>query len=136
MDESDEKAVRKIVDILQKNRRDAWIDIHNLRVQRYGPEMHIDCHLTLPNYYDLIRVHDEVSAVDRLVNAHTKIPTELFIHADPCLPQCCPYCSVQDCPIRSADKKKQIPWDLDVVRNNQKHYMSVYGSGKAGEEKK
>lgn len=127
MDETDEQAVRQIVDILQQNRRDAWIDIHNLRVQRYGPEMHIDCHLTLPNYFDLIRVHDEVSAVDKLVNDHTKIPTELFIHADPCLPECCPYCSVRDCPIRSAEMKGKIPWELDVVRNNQKHYMSVFG---------
>lgn len=126
MDESDEEAVREVVKILENNRRDAWIDIHNLRVQRYGAEMHIDCHLTLPNYFDLHRVHDEVSDVDKLVNAHIRIPTELFIHADPCIPQCCPYCKVKDCPIRSAEKKAEIPWDLDLVRNNQKHYRSVY----------
>ena len=126
MDESDEAAVKEVVHILQSNRRDVWIDIHNLRVQRYGPEMHIDCHLTLPNYFDLHRVHDEVSAVDKLVNAHTQMPTELFIHADPCIPECCPYCKVQECPIRSAKQKAEIPWDLDVVRNNQKHYRSAY----------
>src|SRR5690606_30627877 len=55
MDESDTKLVSEIAAILQKHRKDDWIDVHNLRVQRYGHELHIDCHVTLPNYYDLNR---------------------------------------------------------------------------------
>ncbi|HWK99391.1 MAG TPA: cation diffusion facilitator family transporter, partial [Parapedobacter sp.] len=57
MDESDTKLVSEIAAILQHYRKDDWIDVHNLRVQRYGHELHIDCHVTLPNYYDLNRVH-------------------------------------------------------------------------------
>src|SRR5690606_35838052 len=36
MDESDREMVTNVIEILQRNRKDAWIDIHNLRVQRYG----------------------------------------------------------------------------------------------------
>ena len=124
MDESDVDVVNSIVQILQENRKDAWIDVHNLRTQRYGSELHIDCHITLPNYFSLIQVHDEVSAIDRLVNQNSNIRTELFIHADPCIPQCCHYCRVENCPIRFEDKTKDIQWNLMIVTNNKKHFES------------
>ena len=122
MDESDVELVGEIVQILQENRKDSWIDVHNLRIQRYGPDLHVDCHVTLPNYLSLIQVHDEVSAIDKLVNENTNIRTELFIHADPCIPQCCHYCLVKNCPIRSEDKTKDIEWNLMIVTNNKKHF--------------
>jgi|SRR5690606_18649805 len=122
MDESDVEMVNKIVEILQGNRKNAWIDVHNLRIQRYGSQLHVDCHVTLPNYLNLIQVHDEVSAIDTLVNENTNIQTELFIHADPCVPQCCHYCRMKNCPIRSEDKMKDIEWNLMVVTNNKKHF--------------
>ena len=122
MDESDTKLVRKVAAILQRHRRDDWIDVHNLRVQRYGHELHIDCHVTLPNYYDLNKVHDEVSAIDLLINSHLHTNTELFIHADPCIPACCSYCRVQNCPIRSEPRQKDVPWDDKIISKNEKHF--------------
>lgn len=122
MDESDVKLVEDVVNILQKNRKDAWIDVHNLRVQRYGTELHLDCHVTLPNYYDLNRVHAEVSEIDKLVNNNVALKTEFFIHADPCLPQCCHYCSVKNCPIRSEDKTIDITWNKELLIKNRKHF--------------
>ncbi len=122
MDESDMKLVANVARILQKYRRDAWIDVHNLRAQRYGHELHIDCHVTLPNYYDLNKVHDEVSAVDALINKHVHANTELFIHADPCIPACCHYCRVKGCPIRSEEQAKDIVWDKQIISKNEKHF--------------
>lgn len=124
MDESDVELIESIVDILEQNRQPDWIDVHNLRVQRYGQELHIDCHVTMPNYYRLDRVHEEVSAIDQVVNTHIQSDTELFIHVDPCLPECCSYCSVMDCPIRSQPFNKLIPWDADNVVKNQKHFSA------------
>lgn len=124
MDESDFELIDRVVQILEKNRRDSWIDVHNLRVQRYGHELHIDCHMTLPNYFDLIKVHEEVSEVDGLINQHVHIDTELFIHADPCLPACCHYCNMKNCPIRSEEKKVEISWDAPLVMKNKKHFDS------------
>jgi cation diffusion facilitator family transporter len=121
MDETDFDVVDKVVKMLDERRRNEWIDIHNFRAQKYGNELHIDCHLTLPNYFDLIKVHEEVKLVDELINSDgTK--TELFIHTDPCVPQCCHYCSMPDCPIRSEPKTISIEWTLDKVIRNKKHY--------------
>jgi cation diffusion facilitator family transporter len=122
MDETDFIIVTDIVNLLSDQRRDEWIDIHNLRAQKYGSELHIDCHLTLPNYFDLNRVHTEVKLVDKLINTKAGITTELFIHTDPCLPDCCHYCSMPNCPIRSEPKTEDIPWTMDKVMRNKKHY--------------
>ncbi len=121
MDESDTKLVGQVANILQRHRRDCWIDVHNLRVQRYGHELHIDGHVTLPNYYDLNKVHDEVSAIDLLINNHLHADTELFIHADPCIPACCQYCRMPDCPIRSEPQQKDVVWDKSIISKNEKH---------------
>jgi cation diffusion facilitator family transporter len=122
MDETDFIIVTDIVNLLSEQRRDEWIDIHNFRAQKYGSELHIDCHLTLPNYFDLNRVHEEVKLVDKLINTKAGITTELFIHTDPCLPDCCHYCSMPNCPIRSEPKREEIQWTMDKVIRNKKHY--------------
>jgi hypothetical protein len=76
----------------------------------------------LPYYFDLNRVHEEVSAVDELINAKAPLHTELFIHADPCLPQCCHYCRMENCPVRSEEKRIDITWNLENSTNNKKHF--------------
>lgn len=122
MDEADFQVVRDIVKVLSDKRREAWIDVHNLRAQKYGNELHIDCHLTLPNYFDLNTVHTEVSLVDKMINNEFGIKTELFIHTDPCLPNCCHYCSMPNCPIRSEAQTETIEWTMDIVVRNKKHF--------------
>lgn len=122
MDEADFQVVTDIINVLSEKRRDPWIDVHNLRAQKYGHELHIDCHMTLPSYFDLNTVHTEISLVDKMINKDMGIKTELFIHADPCLPDCCHYCSMPNCPIRSEAQTETIAWTLEKVVRNKKHF--------------
>jgi cation diffusion facilitator family transporter len=121
MDETDFGVVNEVVAVLNDKRRESWIDIHNFRAQKYGNELHIDCHLTLPNYFDLNQVHMEVKLVDKLINEEVT-KTELFIHTDPCVPQCCYYCNMPNCPIRSEPKREDITWTMEKVIRNKKHF--------------
>jgi cation diffusion facilitator family transporter len=121
MDEADFDMVTKVITVLNEKRRDSWIDLHNFRAQKYGNDLHIDCHLTLPNYFDLNQVHTEVTMVDKLINSEVT-KTELFIHTDPCVPQCCYYCNMPNCPIRSEPKREDITWTMDKVIRNKKYF--------------
>lgn len=121
MDEADFEVVNEVLAVLNQKRKEEWIDIHNFRAQKYGNELHIDCHLTLPNYFDLTRVHEEVKLIDMLINREV-VKTELFIHADPCVPRCCHYCNMPNCPIRSEAKTKDIIWTMDKIIRNKKHF--------------
>ncbi|RZK42128.1 MAG: cation transporter [Pedobacter sp.] len=122
MDESNSLLVKDIVDILEANRQDCWIDVHNLRAQQYGADLHIDCHVTLPYYFDLNKVHQEISNIDKLINSTGDYKTELFIHADPCLPACCNYCKMSNCSVRKEAFKGEIQWTIENVTKNQKHF--------------
>lgn len=122
MDESNFDTSEEIISILNEHRKETWIDIHNLRTQRYGPDLHIDCHITLPFYFNLNKVHEEVSEVDKLVNHKANSQIEFFIHADPCIPQCCHYCRMPACEYRSEPKQVDILWTTENVTKNQKHF--------------
>ncbi len=122
MDESDIEIVKDVIKILQVHRKNPWIDVHNLRTQRYGASIHIDCHVTLPYYYDLNEVHAQVSDIHKVINEHTSVDTELFIHADPCLFACCFYCNMKNCEVRKELKSADISWDIENVTKNQKHF--------------
>ena len=124
MDESDVLLVSQLASTLQQNREIAWIDVHNLRTQQYGADLHIDCHLTLPYYFELTEVHKQISDFDNLINRSKIGKAELFIHADPCLPQCCHYCRLDNCPVRSEAFKNEIIWTPELIVKNNKHFSN------------
>lgn len=123
MDERNPSSVKTVVKLLNKYRKNNWIDIHNMRVQQYGADKHIDLHLTLPYYFELKNVHDEVEKVEAVLEENLQGYVEVFVHADPCIPEkCCHYCQVSNCPVRQFPKSKRISWNVDNVSKNQKHY--------------
>lgn len=121
MDEIDETKLSKIIKILNKNRRKIWIDVHNFRVQQYGADVHIDCHITLPFYLTLEESHQEVCDFEEILNNNYENNVEIFIHSDPCLPKCCSYCEVIDCKFRKNDFEKKVEWNKKTLMNDHKH---------------
>ncbi|MFD2515710.1 cation diffusion facilitator family transporter [Pontibacter locisalis] len=123
MDEADYELLKRIVTVLNENRRENWIDIHNLRVIKYGSTLHIDCHLTVPWYLNVLEAHDEVEAVGKLVREKIDSSIELFIHTDPCIAPSCSICNNIDCDSRSASFKERVEWDFDKVIADRKHSL-------------
>ena len=123
MDETDVGLAREVIAQLEEHRVPAWIDVHNFRMIKYGAVLHIDCHVTLPWYYTLEKAHDEIAAIETLVNNRNSREVELFIHMDPCVPTSCGICSVANCTERKAAQEKRLAWTLDTALVNQKHGM-------------
>lgn len=123
MDETDLEVADQIVSILSENRKSQWIDVHNLRIQQFGNNLHIDCHVTLPYYYNLLEVHAEVKEIERVLNNHfPKREVECFIHTDPCHPPwSCPYCLLEECKVRKAPFETKIPWNRERILSNRQH---------------
>lgn len=126
MDEADPEIVEIIIRMLQEQRRNNWIDVHNLRVQRYGSSYHVDCHVTLPFYFSLQEVHEEISLLDRSLN--TAFPAgqiEFFIHTDPCIAASCRHCLLSACKERKQDFTRQLTWSRENILPNFKHGVTV-----------
>ena len=123
LDEADYEQLNTVVEILNSNRREKWIDMHNLRVLKYGSHLHIDAHITLPWYDNLEASHAEVTAVENLITDKLEGEVEFFIHADPCLPLSCPICPIKDCSVRKGVFAKQLIWNLENMLPDRKHRL-------------
>jgi cation diffusion facilitator family transporter len=121
MDEADVELLKKIVDVLNKNKRENWVDLHNLRVIKYGAVLHFDCHLTVPWYLSVKEAHEEVDALSSLVRKEFGESVELFVHVDGCLPFSCKVCNNQNCNVRKHNFEKRIDWTLENVLRDKKH---------------
>lgn len=123
MDEADESLLKKLVSSLNQQRTPNWIDLHNLRIIKYGGTLHLDCHLTVPWYLNVHEAHNEIDALSELVKNEYGESVELFVHSDGCLDFSCKICTVQDCKVRKHPFETRIEWTIDNISKNYKHQL-------------
>jgi cation diffusion facilitator family transporter len=123
MDEADETLISKMVLLLNANRRDNWIDLHNLRIIQYGSTLHVDCHLTVPWYLNMHEAHAEIDELTSLVKKEFGEAMEFFVHTDGCLDFSCSICSKQNCNVRKHPFEKRVEWTLENIISNKKHKL-------------
>lgn len=123
MDEADMQLLKRFISVLNDNRRANWVDLHNLRVIKYGPLLHIDCHLTVPWYLNVHEAHLEIDALAALIKQQLGDAIELFVHTDGCLPFSCTICTKTDCSVRQQTMKERLDWTLENIISNQKHQV-------------
>ena len=125
MDEADVFLLKKMVDTLNKNRSINWIDLHNLRIIKYGSMIHLDCHLTVPWYFNVHQAHEEIDALSSMVNKTFGESFEMFVHTDGCMDFSCSICNKMDCNERKHPFQKKIEWTLDNILRDKKHSIST-----------
>ena len=124
MDEADEKLLTEMVQMLNNNRQENWVDMHNLRVIKYGSILHMDCHLTVPWYLNVHEAHTEIDKLAELVRKNFNESVELFVHSDGCLSFQCQICSKHDCPVRQHNFERKINWTLENISKDKKHQLN------------
>jgi len=123
MDEADKKLLTRIVALLNSNRQVNWVDLHNLRIIKYGTILHLDCHLTVPWYLNVHEAHREIDSLANLVKNEFGGQVELFVHSDGCLPFSCRICNKTDCRERQYTFEHRVEWTLENILQNKKHQL-------------
>ena len=123
MDETDISLLNNLVELLNNNRRENWIDLHNLRIIKYGSTIHMDCHLTVPWYLNVNKAHEEVEALAGIVKNKYGEAVELFVHSDGCQEFSCRICSKHDCLVRQHPLEKKIEWTINNISPDTKHHL-------------
>lgn len=121
MDEADEELLKKMVIMLNGNRKQNWIDLHNLRIIKYGGTLHLDCHLTVPWYLNVHEAHTEIDELSTLVKKEFGESMELFVHSDGCLDFSCAICTKTECTVRKHWFEKKVEWTMANISSNNKH---------------
>ncbi len=121
MDQQDMELLKEMVTNLNKNRRVNWIDLHNFRIIKYGSQLHIDCHLTVPWYLNMHEAHDEIDRLKSFIQKEFGTSIEFFVHTDGCLPFSCRLCDKFTCPVREHPFEHKVEWTLANLLSNRKH---------------
>jgi len=121
MDKADTELLSKMVDVLNKNRKINWIDLHNIRIIKFGSVLHLDAHLTLPWYLNVHESNAEIDQLSQFVKDEFGESMELFVHSDGCLEFSCRICHKQDCAVRQHPFKHSIEWTVENTINDKKH---------------
>jgi cation diffusion facilitator family transporter len=123
MDEADMALLENVIEELDANRNNNWIDLHNLRVIKYGPLLHIDCHLTMPWYLNVHEAHRVMDQFTDLIKSKFGDSVEFFIHIDGCMPFSCAICTLDQCEKRQTPFKQKLKWTMENVLTNTKHQL-------------
>lgn len=125
MDERDHQLLAQLIKAINTGRSKNWVDLHNLRIIKYGSVLHIDCHLTVPWYLNVHEAHSEIDKLGNIIRNQFGSSIEFFVHSDGCLPIGCPICIKEDCPVRYHAFKKRIEWTVENVESNEKHNIDT-----------
>ena len=130
MDETDVQLLEEMVATLNENRRYNWMDLHNLRIIKYGPTLHLDTHLTVPWYFNVNEAHFEIDELKNLLQKRYGDSLEIFVHSDGCMEFSCPICIKPDCHVRQHALVKKIEWTMENISANEKHSEKTVGGSK------
>ncbi|WP_185857857.1 cation diffusion facilitator family transporter [Blattabacterium cuenoti] len=124
MDEYDKKLLKKLSLYLNEKRDINWIDLHHLKIIKYGSALHIDCHLTVPWFFNIKEANQEVKKLTQLTKNEFGSKVELSAHIEACSNNHCTFCLNHYCQVRKNVFQKKILWTLDKTsyyNNNNKN---------------
>lgn len=120
IDTNDEEELKNFARNIDKHKEEDWINIHNLRIIRYGNSLHIDCDLTLPCYYTIQKGH---KVTDNLKYAIQRQGCEIYlnVHTDSCDQNYCHQCRMSDCKLRKEVCSEEFVFSVEnliSIENN------------------
>ncbi len=122
LDENDMEELKFIAEVINKHKEEDWIDIHNLKVVRYGNSLHIDCDLTLPCYYTIKEGHASTEKLKQALQTHSE---DLYfsVHSDSCDRKYCYQCTMTTCTIRTETCTNPFVFSVEnlIMPDNKKH---------------
>jgi cation diffusion facilitator family transporter len=102
IDESDKSSLDEFAKLFSRFRRPGMIDVHNLKFIRSGRFHHIDAHLVVPEYWDILHAHQMSDEFENMFMENYHYESEIAFHLDPCFRKYCKNCDLNECPVREA----------------------------------
>ena len=112
MDETDFKLISELGTIFEQNRSEDWIDIHNLKIVKYGSSYHITCDLVLPWFMNIAQSHAEGKRLEKLTLEKFSNELVFSLHTDECKKIFCQNCKNKSCKDRNQEFNSIIPFTI------------------------
>lgn len=127
MDEADFELIDKFRMLIEKNRTDAWIDIHNFKLVKYGSSFHINCDLVLPWNLNISDAHKEGDILKKMLKANIAEDIILNLHTDECFRNYCKNCRNEACAVRKERFEKVLTFEMKNFTKERAENVDVKG---------
>lgn len=119
MDEADFKLIERFGKIIEENKPNQWIDIHNFKLVKYGNVFHINCDLVLPWNLYLSDAHNEGEKLKKLLVSNFSEDIVFNLHTDECFKKYCKHCNMEDCKERTEGFETLLKFDIQKFTKEQ-----------------
>lgn len=113
MDEADFKLINRFGSLINDNKSDDWIDIHNFKLVKYGNVFHVNCDLVLPWDTSLADAHREGEKLKELVTSGFPEDIVFHLHIDECFKKYCSHCRKANCRERVEAYESPVQFELE-----------------------
>lgn len=118
MDQEDPAVLKSLTEVFTRSTQPGIIQIHHVRVIRSGWFHHIDAHVVMPEFWDVLKVHSKIDNFEKVVIQNYQYSGEMNFHVDPCRQAYCKVCELADCPIRREPfQGTTMPVKLEDIRS-------------------
>jgi cation diffusion facilitator family transporter len=100
IDKADEDVLKKMLEVTSNCKKPEWVDIHNMKVIKYGSNLFVDCDLTLPWFFNIEEGHRACEELRSILSSKNSDRVLVSIHSDPCKEEHCEHCLMKDCVYR------------------------------------
>lgn len=124
MDKTDDELVQEIATVINGYRHDDWVDVHDLRVIKYGPLIHIDLHVMFPREMAVSELKKEQDEIYLALRGRFGKQVEVTLMGEPCTDALCQHCRCE-CGCRSAEFVGIVEWSVETMTDTNEHHISA-----------
>lgn len=118
LDKADNDVLESMATTIAACRQPDWIDVHNLKVIKYGSYYYMDCDLTLPWYYNIEEGHRACEKLQDTILTGFSDRIQISVHSDSCSKKHCEHCCVEECVYRIAKFSTPLIFTLKELTKN------------------
>lgn len=125
MDSADIEVLRVVTRCINHERDENVIDVHHLRVVRYGSSVHVDAHMTVPGRLTVEEVEKIVDRFSKAIKDQLGDDVDITFMAESCDNMFCRYCQDEGCDHRAVGFVDIKYLGIDTVIKNDTHYLKA-----------
>lgn len=114
MDKADTRTVEEVISLINTRRHEHWVDVHNLRVSKYGSLLHIDVHLVFPRDMTVEEQYREIQELKEAVSQRFG-SIDLTVMDEPCNDRLCRVCGMEGCVNRASPFAGRVEWTCETA---------------------
>jgi cation diffusion facilitator family transporter len=121
LDAQNPELIEKIARYMNEIPRHSVIAAHELKIQQFGRDTHVDLHVVVPEFIAIKEAHDESDRFALDLGKKLGHDSIVHTHIDPCEREFCPECPVQACAVRRAPFQALVPFTSTSITEVGKH---------------